>query len=226
MAHSEERLGEIERERACRGAGFVLEVARALGTARRRAAVFSQQLEQLLDELAMEGTKFEVRFASELPEAAWTAQGVDLGEWFVSPDPGEALRPLAHIVSGGELSRVMLAVALDGGDPRPSGPRRVAPDRETPGVMAERGVGAPVPPPRSGAAPGLIFDEVDAGIGGRVAMSSDGRFARWGPRFRPLHHASSADRGGGEHAFPDRETGGRRSDAHLGHPAASTTADG
>ena len=42
--------------------------------------------------------------------AAWTAQGVDRAEFYVSPNPGEDLRPLARIVSGGELSRIMLAL--------------------------------------------------------------------------------------------------------------------
>ena len=59
----------------------------------------------------MERTQFEVRFNAEpLPEPAWTARGVDAVEFFVSPNPGEELRPLARIVSGGELSRIMLAV--------------------------------------------------------------------------------------------------------------------
>ena len=55
-------------------------------------------------------TRFEVRFAEPLPRAAWTRQGIDRAEFFVSPNPGEDLRPLARIVSGGELSRIMLAI--------------------------------------------------------------------------------------------------------------------
>ena len=45
-----------------------------------------------------------------LPEEAWTERGIDQAEFFLSPNPGEDLRPLARIVSGGELSRVMLAL--------------------------------------------------------------------------------------------------------------------
>ncbi len=60
----------------------------------------------------MEQTRFEVRFDAE-PLAggrAGRARGIDAAEFFVSPNPGEELRPLARIVSGGELSRIMLAI--------------------------------------------------------------------------------------------------------------------
>ena len=75
-------------------------------------------------------------------------------EFFVSPNPGEELRPLARIVSGGELSRVMLALK----------------------TMA------------AGNEPGktLIFDEVDAGIGGRVADVVGSGCAALGDRFQVL----------------------------------------
>src|SRR3989442_12696957 len=89
----------------------------------------------------MEQTRFEVRFGGALPEAEWSARGIDAAEFFVSPNIGEDLRPLARIVSGGELSRIMLAIKT-----------------LTFGARLSRA-----------AAPGLIFDEVDAGIGGRVA---------------------------------------------------------
>src|SRR5206468_6929154 len=129
-----------------------LQTSDALGRERRRvAAGFSRQLERLLGELAMERTRFEVRFdAAPLPESAWDARGIDAAEFFVSPNPGEELRPLARIVSGGELSRVMLAIKS-----------LTAASRHGFSDATDR---AP-----SASAPGLIFDEVDAGIGGRVA---------------------------------------------------------
>jgi DNA repair protein RecN (Recombination protein N) len=86
----------------------------------------------------MERTRFEVRFNdAPLPPAAWGPRGVDTAEFFVSPNPGEDLRPLAKIVSGGELSRLMLGI-------------RSLTGRRDPGMT-------------------LIFDEVDAGIGGHAA---------------------------------------------------------
>src|ERR1700686_5089849 len=100
----------------------------------------------------MERSRFQARVnADPLPEPAWTASGVDMVEFFVSPNRGEDLRPLARIVSGGELSRIMLAIKT-----LTFGARLGTAD-----LAASRSLGA--------GAPGLIFDEVDAGIGGRVA---------------------------------------------------------
>jgi len=96
-----------------------------------------------LAELAMEKTRFEVRFepddvASAGEDAArWTELGLETAEFLLSPNPGEELRPLARIASGGELSRIMLALKTV-----------ASPDA--------RGLT-------------LVFDEVDAGIGGGVA---------------------------------------------------------
>ena len=84
---------------------------RPVAPAAERPPRFARELEALLAELAMARTRFEVRFNDgELPEAAWSERGIDQAEFFVSPNPGEDLRPLARIVSGGELSRVMLAL--------------------------------------------------------------------------------------------------------------------
>jgi len=145
----DERLATLERARQVAHDRFVAD-ARQLSAARRKAASrFGEALESTLSELAMEQTRFDVRFA-DLPEEAWTAEGVDGVEFYVSPNPGEDLRPLARIVSGGELSRIMLAIKT-----------LLAETRHGWSIARER--------PPSGAAPGLIFDEVDAGIGGRVA---------------------------------------------------------
>src|SRR5207253_485864 len=81
------------------------------GERRRVAAGFARQLERLAGELAMEHTQFHVRFnEGPMAEPEWSARGIDQAEFFVSPNPGEELRPLARIASGGELSRIMLAI--------------------------------------------------------------------------------------------------------------------
>ena len=92
----------------------------------------------------MEKTRFEVRFTPEPGRrrrrrvaAGWTERGLEQAEFLLSPNPGEELRPLARIASGGELSRILLAL------------KSVA-SLDAPGKT-------------------LVFDEVDAGIGGRVA---------------------------------------------------------
>jgi DNA repair protein RecN (Recombination protein N) len=152
LQQGDDRIAQLERDRTVARDRY-LAAARVLGTARRQAAVrFARELERLLAELAMERTRFEVRFAGApetVPdESVWTADGIDVAELFVSPNPGEDLRPLARIVSGGELSRIMLAIKT-----------------LTFGARLESKAGRPL----GAGAPGLIFDEVDAGIGGRVA---------------------------------------------------------
>ena len=77
--------------------------------------------------------------------AHWTATGWDEVEYRISTNPGEPLKPLDEIASGGEMSRVMLALK----------------------VSVEEGAVKPkkkAPTPRT-----LVFDEIDIGIGGRAA---------------------------------------------------------
>jgi DNA repair protein RecN (Recombination protein N) len=92
-----------------------------------------------LDDLAMPGASFEVAFSS-LTQAG--PEGLERIEFMVSLNPGEPLMPLSRVASGGELSRLMLAI------------KQLAPDAES--------------------VPTVIFDEVDAGIGG-VAATAVGR---------------------------------------------------
>ena len=135
--------------------------ARDLSARRRDAASsFSKELERLLGELAMDRTKVEVRFNDgELRPEEWSGRGVDTAEFFLSPNPGEELRPLARIVSGGELSRIMLAF------------KTLTALRSRQGSESSRT---------------LIFDEVDSGIGGRVADVVGERLQELGRSFQVL----------------------------------------
>ena len=148
-----------------------LAIARELSRRRREAAApFARELEALLAELAMERTRFEVRFnEGELPEAGWGQRGIDQAEFFVSPNPGEDLRPLARIVSGGELSRVMLALRTLVGNQTGSGCLTPSGENQIPSVFPLKT---------------LIFDEVDAGIGGRVADVVGAKLRALGSRFQ------------------------------------------
>jgi len=138
LMRSEDTAENLERELATASDGY-LRHARELSRQRRAGAKrFAGQLEMMLGDLAMAHTRFEVRFNdTPLTEHEWAESGIDTAEFFVSPNPGEELRQLARIVSGGELSRIMLALkTMSAGE-------------------------------RAGKT--LVFDEVDAGIGGRVA---------------------------------------------------------
>jgi DNA repair protein RecN (Recombination protein N) len=164
----DERIAKLERAHSAARDAY-LKAAGALGRARRKAGPeLARQLERMLGELAMERTRFEVRFnADPLPEAVWSARGIDAAEFFVSPNPGEELRPLARIVSGGELSRVMLGI-------------------KTLTATSRHGFSDDVDRPPSLSAPGLIFDEVDAGIGGRVADVVGRKLRTLGSAFQVL----------------------------------------
>ena len=165
--HDERQL-ELERRHDAACARY-LDAARRLSEARRALAPgFARRLERLLGELAMERTLFEVRFNAEpLPAPAWTASGVDAVEFFISPNPGEDLRPLARIASGGELSRIMLAI-------------------KTLTATSRHGFSEADDRPPSGATPGLVFDEVDAGIGGRAADVVGRKLRTLGSAFQVL----------------------------------------
>lgn len=85
-----------------------VECAGKLGRARREAAVpFVEEIRQGLVDLNFLDVRFEMRF-SELGK--YTAGGMDDAEFYISTNPGEALKPMAGAVSGGELSRIMLVI--------------------------------------------------------------------------------------------------------------------
>jgi DNA repair protein RecN (Recombination protein N) len=137
LRNAGERAASIEAE-LTRARESYAHAAVAL-SARRRAAAeeLTDRLERSLADLAMARTRCEIRFAPDTGEAGWTERGWDAVEFYISPNPGEDLRPLARIASGGELSRIMLAM-------------KTLASTDAPGKT-------------------LIFDEVDAGIGGTVA---------------------------------------------------------
>jgi DNA repair protein RecN (Recombination protein N) len=144
-----------------------LDAARTLSIHRRNASRrFVEEMEQLLAELAMAQTRIDFRFTDlERSPEQWSRRGIDEAEVYISANPGEDVRPLARTVSGGELSRVMLALKS---------------------LSARTLTRAGEPP--DGAAPGrtLVFDEVDAGIGGRVADVVGEHLQRLGLRFQVL----------------------------------------
>ena len=115
-----------------------LAAARSLGRSRRRVAkLLSAEVQTVLHDVGIPKATFQVRFDESDVETAWTAKGIDRVEFYLSANPGESPRPLAKVASGGELSRVMLAL-------------KTLATVDVPGKT-------------------LVFDEVDAGIGGVVA---------------------------------------------------------
>ena len=119
--------------------------AERLSAARRPAAeLLSREITEAMQTLAMAGGRFEVALEPCDPGAS----GVENVEFRVAANPGQTLRSLAKVASGGELSRIGLAIQ----------------------VMTSRASETPT----------LIFDEVDVGIGGRVAEIVGKLLARLG----------------------------------------------
>ena len=152
----EEILKHLRSELVDARARYVAE-AQALGERRSKAAgKLARLAEKQINDLAMQ-VRFEVLVAQQ-PETAWAAHGWDAVEYRIATNPGEPLKPLDEIASGGEMSRVMLAlkVSVENGTGEGAG---------KPGALrSSRAESARVVSPRT-----LVFDEIDIGIGGRAA---------------------------------------------------------
>ena len=128
--------------------------AKRLAVERRKVAhTLERSVATELHALALEGARLQVRFA-EGDARPLTATGLDDVEFYLAANPGEELRPLARVASGGELSRIMLALkTLTAADDRSAA---------------------------------LIFDEVDAGVGGAVAEVIGRKLRQLGTRRQVL----------------------------------------
>lgn len=133
-------LDGLERAAAAAEAAW-REAAKKVSRARAKAAPrLSEAVTQAMQQLGMAGGRFEVAL---LPQDEPQAFGLENVELRVAGHAGSTPRPLAKVASGGELSRLALAIATT----------------------------TAAAPSRQGAVPTLIFDEIDAGVGGTVADS-------------------------------------------------------
>ena len=148
MENKDETLAELRRELA-RAADEYLRAARAISKKRYDAARKLEKLvEAEINDLAMK-SDFHIEISGTDEVGNWTASGFDQVVYLISTNPGEPPRRLEHIASGGELSRVMLALKASVGAgqvKKTSVARAYSPAHRT-----------------------LIFDEIDTGIGGRAA---------------------------------------------------------
>jgi len=142
MENKDEILGQLRRELA-QAAEDYLKAARVISKKRYEAARKLEKLvEAEINDLAMK-SNFHIEVSGTDEEGNWTASGFDQIVYLISTNPGEPLRRLEHIASGGELSRVMLALK----------------------ASVEAGQGKK----KTGVQRTLVFDEIDTGIGGRAA---------------------------------------------------------
>mgnify|MGYP003575089124 CR=1 FL=1 len=134
----EANVEKLQQAEATRMAAY-RKTAEKLGAARRKAArAFEQAIQKELNDLAMERTTVKVDVA--VRDASPSPDGLDRIDILIAPNRGEEPKPMQRIASGGELSRIQLAIAA---------------------ALFRNATRA--------AAATLVFDEIDAGIGGRVA---------------------------------------------------------
>jgi DNA repair protein RecN (Recombination protein N) len=142
MENKDEVLRQLRAELA-KAAERYLGAAQVISKKRYEAARKLEKLvEAEINDLAMKSS-FRIEVSGTDEEGNWTAAGFDQVLYLIATNPGEPLRQMEHIASGGELSRVMLALKASveaGSKKRTSGAQRT-----------------------------LVFDEIDTGIGGRAA---------------------------------------------------------
>lgn len=145
IEHSEERIQELQAQEA-QLLAEVGKIGAALSSARAEVAqALNDAVEIELADLRMDGARFEVVIEQmgdptgapvEDRAVAFNRTGIDQVEFYIAPNVGEPLHPIARIASGGETARIMLALKT---------------------VLS-----------RADHTPTLVFDEIDAGIGGRI----------------------------------------------------------
>jgi DNA repair protein RecN (Recombination protein N) len=149
LQNYDEKVGALKKQLDAARKHYA-ELCFELSAQRRRAAASLQDVvPAVLAELGMGGALFEVAVTTQPDDKTFvkidgqpvrvSASGIDHVEFFISANPGQALAPLSKVASGGEISRIMLALKS---------------------LLAERDD-----------IPVLIFDEIDAGISGRVAQA-------------------------------------------------------
>ena len=141
LENREDLVRDLKKQLTAAAATY-LAAAQTVSKRRYSAARELQKLvETEINQLAMKA-QFRIEVSGSDEPANWTAAGFDGVAYLISPNPGEPLKPVEQIASGGELSRVMLALkaTIEAGKKSKGGTQRT-----------------------------LVFDEIDTGIGGRAA---------------------------------------------------------
>jgi len=167
VENKDEILRQLRTELAQSAAKYLHE-ARTLAKKRADAARKLEKLvEAEINDLAMKSV-FRIEITTSEEEGNWTASGIDQILYMLSTNSGEPLRRLEHIASGGELSRVMLAlkVSVEAGSSKEQREKEQSGRAALQGRVSGSKLGA-ASAPRSQRT--LVFDEIDTGIGGRAA---------------------------------------------------------
>jgi DNA repair protein RecN (Recombination protein N) len=189
VENKDEILRQLRKELA-ETADQYLAVARALSKKRRDAAKKLEKLVEVeINDLAMKSA-FRIEMTSSEEPANWAATGMDQVVYMIATNPGEPLRRLEHVASGGELSRVMLAL-------KASVESTNTTSRKKNDKSGQRT---------------LVFDEIDTGIGGRAAEAVGKKLkalARANQVLCVTHLPQIATFGDRHYVIEKKESGGR-----------------
>jgi DNA repair protein RecN (Recombination protein N) len=193
VENKDEILRELRAELS-QAADRYLQAARDLSKKRHNAA---QKLERLVEaevnDLAMKAT-FHIGLTTLEESAHWTGSGIDQVIYLIATNPGEPMRPLEHIASGGELSRVMLAL-------------KASVEAGNPGLGRAPSSGKARTVSRT-----MVFDEIDTGIGGRAAEAVGKKLkalARYNQVLCVTHLPQIATFGDHHYVIEKKESAGR-----------------
>ncbi|MGO8669869.1 MAG: DNA repair protein RecN [Capsulimonadaceae bacterium] len=176
LEHSEAREAELAVALGAAERAVVAAAERLTCLRREAAARFAARICEQLRDLGMGAVRFEASLIGQ----PVNARGAERIEFLISANPGEPLRSLARIASGGETSRVMLAI------------KSVAAD--------------------SSGVPTMIFDEIDAGVGGRTANVLGDKLAALGSSAQILciTHLPQVAARAGDHFLIEKSVSGER----------------
>ena len=146
LENRDARLAELEKDLTMAAAKYMVAARKLSGERVAAGKKLGKVAERQINELAM-NARFEVLVVPSEEVGAWTAFGWDRVECRIATNPGEPVKALTEIASGGEMSRVMLALK----------------------VSVEEGVNAAAKKRKQALPRTLVFDEIDIGIGGRAA---------------------------------------------------------
>jgi DNA repair protein RecN (Recombination protein N) len=175
-----DRGGAIERLKQAEGkarASYLEKAIKLVAARKKAAAKLDRAVNREMPPLRLEKARF-VTTVEEREEPGWTADGIDKVAFLVSTNPGVPEAPLGKVASGGELSRIMLALKVVAAEP--------------------------------GDVPTLIFDEVDANVGGATADAVGERLARLASELQVLvvTHSPQVAARGQDHMRVEKDVNG------------------
>lgn len=136
LGNAEESLALLEDKVDKAAKAYVTQAAKLTKARKKSAKALAKEISELVRELGMPECEFNIAVNSN-KDTPWRSDGMDQIEFMLQANPGEAMRPVSKVASGGELSRLSLAIQVI--------------------VAGNQGAAC------------MVFDEVDAGVGGAVA---------------------------------------------------------